>query len=201
MGRGDSFLIFKNHKVAMHAQKIDMPGPSEDIIYPFIIKPPIMSKQAIYSAFAERLREAMISAGHHSTRSNSGVCIHTLTNITGYSRQICRKYLQAEVLPEPHTLLKLAHALNVSPGWLLFGEDRRKVPVQGECITIDKAVLEYVLTHQSNPYQQIRPEHDIPNFLLNLIQEISELEGTQAHLKKIVDLALSSAQHFDKTKV
>lgn len=156
-----------------------------------------MSKKLIMLSFAERLREIMTSAGFRSTRSTSGICIQTLTQITGHSRQICRKYLQGEVLPEPHTLLKLAHALQVSPGWLLFGEGP-KTHAQEDKIVISKTLLHYVLTHPENPYQRVRAINDIPDFLAALIQEISVLEGDEAQLKKIVDLALSSAKHFDQ---
>ena len=60
-----------------------------------------MEKVNLTKQFAYRLRDAMIAAGFNSQRSTSGVCIHKLAEITGYSVQICRKYLRGEAIPEP----------------------------------------------------------------------------------------------------
>lgn len=153
-----------------------------------------MSKQVIAAGFATRLHQAMINAGMQSSRSKSGVCIHSLTQLTQHSRQMCRKYLSGEALPEPHILIKLAEALHVSAGWLLFGELPNESGKQ-EQIKINKSLLHYILTHQKNNSLTPNPvtKH---HFLLQLIQEISGLEGDETQLKKIIDLAFSSANQF-----
>src|SRR3546814_19330151 len=81
-----------------------------------------MKKVDLTKQFAYRLRDAMIAAGFNSQRSTSGVCIHKLAEITGYSVQICRKYLRGEAIPEPVKLVEIAAKLQVSAGWLLFGD-------------------------------------------------------------------------------
>ncbi len=81
-----------------------------------------MEKVDLTQQFAYRLRDAMIAAGFNSQRSTSGVSIHKLAEITGYSVQICRKYLRGEAIPEPLKLVEIAERLNVSAGWLLFGD-------------------------------------------------------------------------------
>src|SRR5580692_1281071 len=81
-----------------------------------------MEKVDLTKQFSYRLRDAMIAAGFNSQRSTSGVCIHKLAEITGYSVQICRKYLRGEAIPEPLKLAEIAAKLHVSPGWLLFGD-------------------------------------------------------------------------------
>lgn len=81
-----------------------------------------MEKVNLAKQFANRLRDAMIAAGFNSQRSTSGVCIHTLSEITGYSVQICRKYLRGEAIPDPVKLREIAVKIHVSPGWLLFGD-------------------------------------------------------------------------------
>jgi hypothetical protein len=153
-----------------------------------------MSKQVISAGFASRLHHAMISAGLQSSRSKSGVCIHSLTQLTQHSRQMCRKYLSGEALPEPHVLIKLAEALHVSPGWLLFG-DLPATMLQKEQIQISKPILHYILTHHHNaalPALNLNQQH----FLIQLIQEIGGLEGDEAQLKKIIDLAFASVNQF-----
>jgi hypothetical protein len=153
-----------------------------------------MSKHALSTGFAQRLHQAMISAGFTSTRSKSGVCMHTLTQLTNHSRQICRKYLGGETLPEPHVVIKIATALNVSPGWLLFGD----APVtQTDNICISKSLLHYILTHELTPshYQNLQ----YPYFLMHLIHEITQLQGNELHLKKIIDLAFTSINQFRAT--
>ncbi len=153
-----------------------------------------MSKHVLSAGFATRLHQAMISAGLQSSRSKSGVCIQSLTQLTSHSRQMCRKYLSGEALPEPHVLIKLAEALHVSPGWLLFG-DLHAVTLKKEQIQISKPILHYILTHHQNPSLPsltLNQQH----FLIQLIQEISDLEGDETQLKKIVDLAFSSANQF-----
>lgn len=81
-----------------------------------------MEKVNLAKQFADRLRDAMIAAGFNSQRSTSGVCIHKLSEITGYSVQICRKYLRGEAIPDPVKLREIAVKIHVSPGWLLFGD-------------------------------------------------------------------------------
>lgn len=81
-----------------------------------------MEKVNLAKQFADRLRDAMIAAGFNSQRSTSGVCIHKLAEITGYSVQICRKYLRGEAIPDPVKLREIAVKIHVSPGWLLFGD-------------------------------------------------------------------------------
>ncbi|MCX7116265.1 MAG: helix-turn-helix domain-containing protein [Gammaproteobacteria bacterium] len=140
-----------------------------------------MSENQVITGFPERLREAMLTAGLHSNRSKSGVCIQDLTKITGYSRQICRKYLEGKTIPEPRALLKLAQALQVNAGWLLFGDGPKQSSPHD--IIISKTLLHYVLT------SSMQTTH--PDALINLIHEISQLPGDEAHLKRIVDLAFS----------
>lgn len=153
-----------------------------------------MLKQGIAAGFALRLHQAMLRAGLSSSRSKSGVCIQSLTTLTHHSRQMCRKYLSGEALPEPQLLIKLAEALDVSAGWLLFGETASALPHKDH-IQISKPILHYILTHQENP-SLFKLDHAQQHFLIQLIQEISKLDGDEAQLKKIIDLAFSSANQF-----
>jgi len=154
--------------------------------------------------FGDRLKEALINAGYHSPRSLSGIDIHMLVYITGYSSQICRKYLRNEALPEPAKLIEIAAALNVSPGWLLFGENFLTSPGQdNKDIKISKQKL-HALYAKAAPLYQTEPNlkevtaKEIADFLIDLTQELSTIEASESQINKMIDLALASAMHFKK---
>lgn len=155
-----------------------------------------MEKVDLTKQFSYRLRDAMIAAGFQSQRSISGVCIHKLAEITGYSVQICRKYLRGEAIPEPVKLVEIAMKLNVSPGWLLFGEGHDDQSLMSDKITISKNLLHYIFTRAANLYNASRLEEEVPDFLLELINDISQINTNEEQSKKIIDLALSSVKHF-----
>lgn len=156
-----------------------------------------MEKVNLIKQFAYRLRDAMITAGFNSQRSTSGVCIHKLAEITGYSVQICRKYLRGEAIPEPTKLVTIAEHLNVSPGWLLFGDSHNDNPLSSDRITITKNLLHYIFTHAKNLYNNSHLGDEIPTFLMELVMDLSQINANEEQSKKIIDLALSSVKRFN----
>ncbi|WP_028388352.1 helix-turn-helix domain-containing protein [Legionella fairfieldensis] len=155
-----------------------------------------MEKVDLTKQFAYRLRDAMIAAGFNSQRSLSGVCIHKLAEITGYSVQICRKYLRGEAIPEPVKLVEIAAKLNVSPGWLLFGDSYNDTGISEDKIIISRNLLHYIFTRARSLYNASHLEEEIPGFLMELITDISHINTNEEQSKKIIDLALSSVKHF-----
>lgn len=155
-----------------------------------------MEKVNLTKQFANRLRDAMIAAGFNSQRSTSGVCIHKLSEITGYSVQICRKYLRGEAIPEPAKLAEIAMKLHVAPGWLLFGDAPDGPGHSQDKISINKNLLHYIFTRSSCLYNGTLIEEEIPNFLLELINDVSQINANEEQSKKIIDLALTSVKHF-----
>jgi hypothetical protein len=155
-----------------------------------------MEKVNLTKQFAYRLRDAMIAAGYSSQRSASGVCIHKLVEITGYSVQICRKYLRGEAIPEPIKLMEIATKLHVSPGWLLFGDASDDQGTSKNQITMSKNLLHYIFTKAACLYNDELKEQEVPDFLMELINDISLINANEEQSKKIIDLALSSVKHF-----
>ncbi|WED42480.1 helix-turn-helix domain-containing protein [Legionella cardiaca] len=155
-----------------------------------------MEKVDLTKQFACRLRDAMLKAGFNSQRSTSGVSIHKLAEITGYSVQICRKYLRGEAIPEPVKLVEIAAMLHVSPGWLLFGDSHNDSNQGLHKITISKNLLHYVFTRAANLYNVSRLEEEVPDFLLDLISNVSQINADEEQSKQIIDLALASIKHF-----
>src|SRR5580704_248191 len=156
-----------------------------------------MEKVNLAKQFADRLRGAMIAAGYNSQRSTSGVCIHKLAEITDYSVQICRKYLRGEAVPEPVKLMEIAAKLHVSPGWLLFGGVHNEQGISQDNITISRNLLHYIFTRAAYLYDGDLEKQEIPNFLMELIKDLSLISANEEQSKKIIDLALSSVKHFN----
>ena len=156
----------------------------------------LMKKIDLTKQFSMCLREAMIAAGYNSQRSTSGVNIHKLAEISGYSPQICRKYLRGQALPEPTKLVEIAEKLLVSPGWLLFGEPEENNHSTQKNITISKHLLHYMFTHATELYHTEHSKDEIADFLLDLTRDISQINANEEQSKKIIDLALSSVRHF-----
>ncbi|MDP3269033.1 MAG: helix-turn-helix transcriptional regulator [Legionella sp.] len=155
-----------------------------------------MEKVDLTKQFSYRLRDAMISAGFNSQRSPSGVCIHKLAEITGYSVQICRKYLRGEAIPEPFKLVDVAAQLNVSPGWLLFGECHNNIDVGQNKVMLTKNLLRYLFSCTASLYNGELLEQEVPDFLMDLINDINQINANEEQSKKIIDLAIASVKHF-----
>ncbi|MBA2656651.1 MAG: transcriptional regulator [Tatlockia sp.] len=155
-----------------------------------------MEKVDLTKQFAYRLRDAMIAAGFNSQRSITGINIHKLVEITGYSIQICRKYLRGEAIPEPVKLVEIASQLQVSPGWLLFGDSHDDSSVTRDKVIISKKLLHYILNQAGSLYNRPHLAHDVPDFLLELINDVSQINASEEQSQKIIDLALSSIKHF-----
>jgi transcriptional regulator with XRE-family HTH domain len=151
-----------------------------------------MEKNTVSLYFSERLKDALIKAGLHSLRSTSGVDIHKLVEITGYSPQICRKYLRGQAIPEPYKLIEIAEKLNVSPGWLLFGDHKQSE--DQENILISKQVLHYIFSKAQVLYNTPKV-HTVADFLVQLSCDISQISTTAVQSKKIIDLAFTSLGH------
>ena len=158
-----------------------------------------MEKVNLTKQFAYRLRDAMIAAGFNSQRSTSGVSIHKLAEITGYSVQICRKYLRGEAIPEPTKLVEIAQKLNVSPGWLLFGDSHNDPGISKNNVSISRDLLHYMFSKATYLYNDKLMEHEVPDFLMELINDISLINASEEQSKKIIDLAISSVKHFSRT--
>lgn len=155
-----------------------------------------MDKVDLTQQFAHRLRDAMLRAGLASQRSTSGVCIHALAKITHYSVQICRKYLRGQAIPEPSKLLDIAHALNVAPGWLLFGDSHQAITLAHDTIVIQKKLLSYIFKHAHALYNAPELNDEGADFLLALAEDVSQIAADELQAKQIIDLALRSIAHF-----
>ncbi|MGL6028999.1 MAG: helix-turn-helix domain-containing protein [Legionella sp.] len=156
-----------------------------------------MEKENLTKQFAFRLRDAMIASGFNSQRSTSGVSIHKLAEITGYSVQICRKYLRGEAIPEPTKLVEIAAKLNVAPGWLLFGDAHNNTGLGQNNVTLSKDLLHYIFSKAASLYNSEQFTGQVADFLMDLVNDISMINASEEQSRKIIDLAIASVKHFN----
>ncbi len=148
--------------------------------------------------FAKRLKDSMEKAGYASPRCAFGVSIHKLTEITGHSPQICRKYVRGEVLPDLNKLVTIASKLNVSPAWLLFGEHNIAHKNDPQQMILNKELLAYLFGQVRNLYQSEFSTEEIVSFLIELINDLNHIDASINQSKRIIDLALNSIKHFNE---
>lgn len=151
-----------------------------------------------YHSFAERLIQQMKLKGFTASRSPNGICIKTLAQFVDASEQICRRYIRGEALPPYEKIVQLAHKLEVSPGWLLFGEE----PVQHNELSININLLHYILKKSHELFkEEPRQTDDFADFVIALIRDIREIDTRPDNLQKIINLAVSSISSFKLNQI
>ena len=159
-----------------------------------------MSKNQLTAAFAERLRVSLINAGYASNRSSSGVDIHRFAELVAHSPQICRKYLKGECIPEPQKLHEIATNLNIAPGWLMFGDSHAKIDHQENKITITRNLLHHLFMHISDLCKPITKSDYLPQFWLEITEDLQNFNTTEEQSKKMIELAFSPLKHLSKSE-
>lgn len=147
--------------------------------------------------FSYRLRDALLAAGFDSQRSPTGVCTLKLAEITGYSVQICRRYLRGKAIPDALKLREIAEKLEVSPGWLLFGEHERNNQ-KSRVINLSEELLHYLLIKNTALLKTAASTEAIAQFLVHLVADIDRMNVTDEQAKKIIDIAITSAHQFSQ---
>lgn len=79
-------------------------------------------------AFAERLVKAMLAAGHRSARgAKAGVDVGPLASAAGITREMARRYVLGEALPNSDRMDKIAGWLKLKMAWLRDGDGAQRV--------------------------------------------------------------------------
>lgn len=147
----------------------------------------------LYKEFAERLVYTMKLRGYIASRSPNGICMKTLADFADASEQICRRYIRGEALPSHEKMIKIAQHLEVSPAWLVFGDEAKTKLNAG----IDDELLHYILKRIHELYRhEASAMDDFADFVLGLIKDIREIETSRENLEKIIDLAVASISSF-----
>ena len=146
------------------------------------------------TSFGARLRFAMINNGFNSNRSPYGVDVTRLSAITQHSPQICRKYLKNTALPSFDTIMRLSEALNVSPGWLLFGEG----PYQHKnLVSLSPALLRLVIEEGLAVQNHFKSNHDFADFLVHIVETIQKFDLPEGDIRQIIRCMTSAIEYLD----
>lgn len=147
-----------------------------------------------YKNFSKRLIEAMKMKGFAASRSPSGISIPHLAEFSGASDQICRRYIRGDALPDYEKIIKIANNLDISPGWLLFGEESVSKNTE-----LEENVLHYILKHSHRLYSvEQSGNSDYADFVLELYREVRSLDTSEKTLYKIIDLAIGSISKYEE---
>lgn len=148
----------------------------------------------IQTSFGARLRFAMINNGFNSNRSPYGVDVARLSDITQHSPQICRKYLKDTALPSFDTIMRLSEALNVSPGWLLFGDGS---PQYKNLVSLSPALLRCVIEEGLTVRAHFKSNHDFADFLMHIVEKIQRFDLPDLEIRQIIRCMTSSIEYLD----
>ena len=143
----------------------------------------------IQTSFGARLKFTMINKGFNSSRSPYGVDVTHLSKITQHSPQICRKYLKNTALPSKDTIMRLSEALDVSPGWLLFGQvtSRHK-----DLVSLSPALLRSVIEEGLAVQAHFKSNHDFADFLMHLVEKIQRFDLPEVDIRQIIHCMTSA---------
>jgi len=146
------------------------------------------------TSFGARLKLAMINNGFNSHRSPYGVDISRLARITQHSPQICRKYLKNTALPSKETVLRLSEALNVSPGWLLFGDSSSQ---HKNFVSLSPALLRCVIEEGLVVQNHFKSNHDFADFLMHIVETIQKFDLPDLEIRQIIRCMTSAIEYLD----
>ena len=140
-------------------------------------------------SFGTRLKLVMIQKGFSSNRSPYGVDVTRLSEITQHSPQICRKYLKNTALPNKETIMRLSEALDVSPGWLLFGEDTSR---HKDLVSLSPALLRSVIEEGLAVQAHFKSNHDFADFLMHIVEKIQRFDLPEVDIRQIIHCMTSA---------
>ena len=145
-------------------------------------------------SFGTRLKLVMIQKGFSSNRSPYGVDVTRLSEITQHSPQICRKYLKNTALPNKETIMRLSEALDVSPGWLLFGEDTSR---HKDLVSLSPALLRSVIEEGLAVQAHFKSNHYFADFLMHIVETIQKFDLPDLEIRQIIRCMTSAIGYID----
>lgn len=154
-----------------------------------------MDRKKFVQDFADRLTQLMRNEGHETGRAGIGIDISKLARVTGCSYQMTRKYVLGRALPELSTVIKIAAWLNISPSWLLFGDDDTQLSRNKTAATIEinADLLKYILNKCTILFSLKSNKDNIVNFIVDAIYDASHINADQKTIHKVIDMMINSA--------
>jgi transcriptional regulator with XRE-family HTH domain len=165
---------------------------------PGIAKEKPLKRECLVKDFSKRLTDIMQLKGYHSLRSKAGVTISELTKICGCSHQMARRYVLGDALPDIEITIKIAKWLDVSPGWLLFGEESN-IPNnidKNNLIHIESDLLQYILLQSAQLFLLTQDTKEVVSFIMDIINDTTHIDADKKAILKIVDISVNSVTRF-----
>lgn len=158
----------------------------------------ILNRNELLKKFSYRLIKSLKSKGLESFRSKTQVRISELSKVCGCSHQMARRYVIGDALPDIEILVKMAIWLEVSPSWLLFGEEGRanKLENSDKVINIEEKVLEYILIRVAPLFSTKTNPKELIAYIMDIINDINKITVDKPTLYKIIDISIESAMRF-----
>ena len=154
-------------------------------------------------SFSKRLTEILVAKGYASQREDATVRVKELSIAADCSYQMARKYVLGTAFPDYGSVQKIASWLNVSPGWLLFGEGEKSnnSNLLKNTITLDKGTVEYIFTKLSPLWVNCFDPDEMVKFAVDIFYDASHIKAEKEMIFKVIDVAIGSAKRFLHTKV
>ncbi len=161
-----------------------------------------MRPELLREAFAARLNTALKSKNQRSNRAQNGVCAKALAEIAGCSYQMARKYTTGLAMPEYATTLAIANWLEVSPGWLAFGDQPGDVNlnIAEDTILAPLDLLREIIFQAIACSHNVTNLNDFTDFVMTVLQDVYKMKADKKTILKMTELAIKS-YHYESTQV
>jgi transcriptional regulator with XRE-family HTH domain len=159
-----------------------------------------LEREHLVQSFSRRLTQLIQNKGLGSEKSKAGVKLKELAEVSNCSHQMARRYAMGDALPDIDVTFKIAKWLQVSPGWLLFGEEST-IPNninQKNLIQIEPDLLEYILVKCAPLFLITKDTQELISFIMDIINDTTYIEADKKDILKIVDISIKSVMRFNK---
>lgn len=162
-----------------------------------------LKRNELLKKFSQRLIKSLKSKGLESVRSNTEVRVAELSKVCECSHQMARRYVIGDALPDIEILVKMAIWLEVSPSWLLFGEEKNfnnlnNLEDANKVINIEENILEYILIKMTPLFSTSTNHLELIAYIMDIINDVNNLKVDKPTLLKIIDISIQSALRFKK---
>ncbi|MFZ9036128.1 MAG: helix-turn-helix domain-containing protein [Francisellaceae bacterium] len=157
-----------------------------------------MERTTLLASFSRRLVERMIKKGYGSCASKAKVTIKELAEVAECTPQMARRYALGEAFPDAVTIYHIAKWLDISPGWLLYGEEGDK---NTKFKKLDKNMIDYLIAKSAHLLTGgLNNQKEVLKFIFDLAYGISKMDISDEMIKKMIDLSIKSAECFSHLK-
>lgn len=155
-------------------------------------------REHLVHQFSHRLITLMKQSNLGSAKSKAGVKLNKLVEVSGCSHQMARRYVLGQALPDIDIICKIAKWLNVSPGWLLFGEggDLTNSAEAKNLIQIEPQMLTHLLSKCAKLFNITSNTDELVRYIMDIINDVIHIEAEPKEIIKIIDMSINSIFRF-----